>query len=92
MLTPGRQGVVFNLIIVRVGLGLSRSPNGRSTISSGPPSGVRFPLQKLSIKVSQHVAVSRDLSHTEGTTVEEKDDFLDTEQAGWKPDSIGSAV
>ena len=87
---------MFNLIIVRVGLGLSRGP-GRSSGTAEPMSTVRFPLQNLSISVSQHVSVSRDVErlgssmvdgmHLGSTMVDGKDDFSDKE-VGWKDDSI----
>jgi len=80
-------GIVFNLIIVRVGLGLSQSPSGRqmgSAASREPPAAVR--LQKLNINVSRHVTVERDIHagpHS-ATMLETKDDVSDQDQEQWK--------
>jgi hypothetical protein len=84
---------VFNLIIVRVGLGLSQSPGGRgvgSGASREPASAVRFPLQKLNINVSRHVTVEHDSQREaqSSTIMETKDDFSDTEQGQWKSSSV----
>lgn len=83
-------GIVFNLIIVRVGLGLSSNSGVRRPRSSKmEPSSVNFRTpQNLSINVSRHVTVNRDLTTGprtgRGGDKEPRDDFSESSADGWK--------
>jgi len=88
-------GITFNLIIVRVGLGLSQNP---SSGRNGPPSqasGVKYPLQNLNINVSRHVTTDRDLERelergtrsVRGMKADSASDTLDI-GVGWKSSAV----
>jgi len=77
-------GIVFNLIIVRVGLGISQSPSGPqgSTTTREHPAAVR--LQKLNINVSRQITVDHDSTRVGPQSgLDMKDDNSDDQQ--WKP-------
>ena len=79
------QGIVFNLVIVHVGLGLLRSPSGPSSTTAGPMSPVSFKSRSLSISAISRDTVLNDLEHTE-------DMMMEREQAGWRSDSMAAVA
>ncbi|GJJ11183.1 hypothetical protein Clacol_005415 [Clathrus columnatus] len=79
-------GITFNLIIVRVGLGISHNPTANSLMNTTHPVFNKIPLQKFTIDVSQHIQTSPELDSTliPKSSVVEDDAFSQGQGGEWK--------